>query len=39
MNTSYNHWDIANSYGAFGAVTKERYELVIEGFDGKVWKE
>jgi hypothetical protein len=39
MNTSYNSWDIVNSYGAFGAVNKERYELIIEGFDGHEWKE
>jgi hypothetical protein len=39
MNASYNSWDIVNSYGAFGAVNKERYELIIEGFNGHEWKE
>ena len=31
MNTSFNPLQIVNSYGAFGTVTKERYEIVIEG--------
>jgi hypothetical protein len=39
MNGAYNRWDIVNTYGAFGAVNKERYELIIEGFDGHEWKE
>ena len=28
---------LVNSYGAFGGVNKERYELIIEGFDGHEW--
>jgi hypothetical protein len=31
MNTSYNPLHLVNSYGAFGSVTTERYEIVIEG--------
>jgi hypothetical protein len=33
MNYSYNRFHIVNTYGAFGSVTKERYEIVIEGTD------
>jgi hypothetical protein len=31
MNTSFNRWHLVNSYGAFGSVTKTRYEVVLEG--------
>ncbi len=31
MNTSFNNWHLANTYGAFGSVGKERYELIIQG--------
>jgi len=31
MNASFNRWQLGNAYGAFGTVTKERIELVIEG--------
>ena len=31
MNTSFNSWHLVNSYGAFGSVTKTRYEVVVEG--------
>ncbi|HEX5000709.1 MAG TPA: lipase maturation factor family protein [Terriglobia bacterium] len=31
MNTSYNRFHLINTYGAFGSVTKHRYEVVIEG--------
>ncbi|MGH3412481.1 MAG: lipase maturation factor family protein [Marmoricola sp.] len=31
MNTSFNRWHLVNSYGAFGSVTKVRYEIVVEG--------
>jgi len=31
MNASFNSLHIMNTYGAFGTVTKERYEIVIEG--------
>jgi hypothetical protein len=33
MNYSYNRFHIVNTYGAFGSVTKERYEIAIEGTD------
>jgi lipase maturation factor len=33
MNTSFNPLQIVNTYGAFGSITKERYEIVIEGTD------
>jgi hypothetical protein len=31
MNASFNRWQLANAYGAFGTVTKTRIEYVIEG--------
>jgi len=31
MNTSFDPLNLVNTYGAFGAVTKTRYQLVIEG--------
>jgi hypothetical protein len=31
MNASFNRWQLANAYGAFGTVTKRRIEYVIEG--------
>jgi hypothetical protein len=33
MNYNYNHFHLVNTYGAFGSVTKKRYEIVIEGTD------
>ncbi len=45
MNFSYNQCHLVGTYGAFGDVTKERYEIVIEGTDAPtvddhtVWKE
>ncbi len=40
MNTSYDQFHLVNSYGVFGSVTKNRYELIIEGSnDGVKWKE
>jgi hypothetical protein len=45
MNTSFNPLQIVNTYGAFGSVTKERYEIVIEGTNDETvtpstqWKE
>jgi hypothetical protein len=35
MNTSFNPFQIVNTYGAFGSVTKERYEIVVEGTDAE----
>ena len=31
MNASFNRWQLANAYGAFGTVTKQRIEYVVEG--------
>ncbi|PVG82511.1 hypothetical protein DDE18_13770 [Nocardioides gansuensis] len=31
MNASFNRWHLVNTYGAFGSVTKTRYEIVVEG--------
>lgn len=31
MNASFNRWQLGNAYGAFGTVTKERIEYVVEG--------
>jgi hypothetical protein len=31
MNYSYNPLHLLNAYGAFGSVTRERYEVVVEG--------
>ncbi|MBO0981177.1 lipase maturation factor family protein [Microbacterium sp. SD291] len=42
MNASFNRWQLANAYGAFGTVTKERVEIVVEGAadeEGSNWRE
>ncbi len=31
MNYNYNPFHLVGSYGAFGSVTKERYEIILEG--------
>lgn len=31
MNTSFDPFDLVNTYGAFGSVDRERYEVVLEG--------
>ena len=33
MNYSFNAYHLVNTYGAFGSVTRERYEVVVEGTD------
>ncbi|WEO79001.1 lipase maturation factor family protein [Cryobacterium sp. SO2] len=33
MNASFNPFHLVNAYGAFGTVTKERYEIIVEGSD------
>lgn len=33
MNFSYNPFHLVNTYGAFGSITKTRYEIIIEGTD------
>ena len=36
MNTSYDRFKIVGTYGAFGSITKERYEIILEGTTAKV---
>ncbi len=36
MNRSYDPFDLVNTYGAFGAVGRERDEIIIEGTDDPV---
>jgi hypothetical protein len=36
MNTSYNPLHLVNTYGAFGSITRERFEIVLEGTDEEV---
>jgi Lipase maturation factor len=31
MNASFEPFDLVNTYGAFGSVSRERYEVVIQG--------
>ncbi|GAA4284447.1 lipase maturation factor family protein [Brevibacterium daeguense] len=31
MNASFNRWHLVNAYGAFGSMTEERREVIIEG--------
>lgn len=33
MNTSFNNVHLVGTYGAFGSVTRERFEIIIEGTD------
>src|SRR4029453_1609931 len=33
MNASFEPLHLVNTYGAFGSVTRERYEIVLEGTD------
>ncbi len=45
MNTSFNSLHVVNTYGAFGSITRERDEIVIEGTSADtvdehtVWRE
>lgn len=45
MNTSFNSLHVVNTYGAFGSITRERDEIVIEGTDAAtidehtIWQE
>ncbi|MDQ6741162.1 MAG: lipase maturation factor family protein [Actinomycetota bacterium] len=45
MNASFNRWHLCNAYGAFGSITRRRYEVVVEGTDdddpgtGARWRE
>lgn len=44
MNTSFEPLHLVNTYGAFGSITRQRYEIVLEGTDDEsvtdhtVWK-
>ncbi len=31
MNASFNRWHLVNAYGAFGSMSQERREVIIEG--------
>jgi hypothetical protein len=45
MNASFEPLHLVNSYGAFGSISRKRYELVVEGTtdtvvtDASTWKE
>ena len=45
MNASFEPLHLVNTYGAFGSITRERYEIVLEGSDDApgsataTWKE
>ena len=45
MNTSFEPFHLVNTYGAFGTITRTRYEIVLEGTDEQtvtpntVWRE
>lgn len=40
MNFSFNPFHIVGTYGAFGSITRPRFEIIIEGTrDGQDWKE
>jgi hypothetical protein len=36
MNTAYNPFHLVGTYGAFGGITRARYEIVVEGTDEDV---
>jgi hypothetical protein len=35
MNASFNPLHLVNAYGAFGTITRQRFEIVIEGTDAE----
>lgn len=45
MNTTYNPFHLVGTYGAFGSITRKRFEIVVEGTSDEVitpatqWKE
>ena len=40
MNASFDPFHLVNTYGAFGSITRQRIEVVIEGSnDGEHWRE
>jgi Lipase maturation factor len=36
MNTVYNRFHLVGTYGAFGSITRPRYEVIVEGTDETV---
>ena len=36
MNTSFNVFHLVGTYGAFGSITRPRYEVIVEGADDAV---
>ncbi len=36
MNASFDPFNLVNTYGAFGSITKTRYEVVVEGTEDEV---
>lgn len=36
MNTVYNRFHFVGTYGAFGGITRNRYEIIVEGTDETV---
>jgi len=39
MNASFDPLHLVNTYGAFGSITRRRYEIAIEGSDdGQTWR-
>ena len=36
MNTNFNSLHLVGTYGAFGSITKTRYEVIVEGTDDSV---
>lgn len=39
MNAAFDPLKLVNTYGAFGSITRERYEIVVEGTDEAVLTE
>jgi len=39
MNYCWNRYHLIGAYGAFGSVTKKRYEIILEGLWQGEWKE
>jgi hypothetical protein len=35
MNTSFDPFELVNTYGAFGSIGRERYEIVLEASDSQ----
>src|SRR5205814_6985247 len=36
MNTSFNPFHLVGTYGAFGSITRQRFEVIVEGTDEAV---